>query len=99
MQETEVVAARPVLRDLAVHDAPDVNERPGHFDPTRVRTCEQRHGRCLMHSPHREVLCDELALGDEVVLFYFAIAQIMANDVEDLPQTLAALRPRSVVDH
>jgi hypothetical protein len=99
MQEPQVVAACPVLHDLVMLDAPDVDERPGHFDASRLGPREQRHRRCSVHAPQSHVVGYELALGDEMVVLDFAVAKVMADDVEDLPQSLSALRPRGVVDH
>ena len=99
MQEPQVVAACPVLDDLVILDAPDVDERPGHFDASRLGPREQRHRRCSVHAPHSHVVRYELAFSDEVVVLDFAVAKIMADDVEDLPQSVSTLRPSGVVDH
>jgi hypothetical protein len=99
MKEPQVVAACPVLDDLAIFDAPDVDEGPRHFDASRLGPGEQRHRRCSVHAPHSHVVRDELALGDEVVVLDFAVPEVMADVVEDLPQSIATLRPSGVVHH
>jgi hypothetical protein len=88
-----------VLHDLVILDAPDVDERPGHFDASRLGTREQRHRRCSVHASQSHVVRYELALGDEVVVLDFAVAKVMADGVEDLPQSFSTLRPSGVVDH
>ena len=99
MEEPEVVPACPVLDDLVVLDAPDVDERPGHLDASRLRPREQRHRRCSVDAPHSHMVRYELALGDEVVVLDIAVAKVMADDVEDLPQSISTLRRSGVVDH
>ena len=99
MQEPQVVAACPVLHDLVILDAPDVDERPGHFDASRLGPREQRHRRCSVYASHSQVLRYELALGDEVVVLDFAVAKVMADGVQDLLQSVSTLRPSGVVDH
>ena len=41
----------------------------------------------------------ELAFGDKVVLLDFAFAKVMADGVENLPQSLSTLRPSGMVEH
>ena len=52
-----------------------------------------------MDPVHREVLRDEIAIADEVMLLAGDGAEIVLDDAEDEPQTLAALRSRGVIDH
>jgi hypothetical protein len=99
MQEPKVVPARPVLHDLAIHDTPDVDERPRHFHASRLRPGEQRHRRCSVHTPHSQVVRYEFPLGDDVVVLGFAVTKVMADRLEDLPQSRSTLRPSRVVDH
>ena len=88
-----------MLQDLVIHDAPDVNEGPRYFEATRLRPCEQRHRRCSVHTVHGHVVRDELSIGDQVVVLDFTVTKVMPNGVQDLPQSLSALRPSGVIDH
>ncbi len=67
--------------------------------PVGFRPREQRHRRCSVHTTHSHVVRHELSLGDEVVLLRFAVAEVMANGLEDLSQSLSPLRPSRMVDH
>lgn len=67
-QQTRVVTARPVLDDDARGDAPEVDEGPRHRLAGRFSAAEQRHGRRTVGAVQGQVLRDQVAVADEVVL-------------------------------
>src|SRR5437868_3180943 len=68
LEQTHVVATRPVLDDHTVGHAPDMDERPRRCPSRSLVAGEERHGRVPVCSVQGEVLGDQVALANEVVL-------------------------------
>jgi len=98
-EKPEVVTTRPVLHDLIAVDTPDMDEGPCHPDTSRLGPLDERHGRRLVHTPHRHVLHHQLTVCDEMVLLHVSVAEVVTDGLEDLAQSVATLGPRSMVNH
>src|SRR3989337_629794 len=80
--KSHVVAACPMLDDLAVGNTPDVDEPPRRCASRRRQLLEQRHRRTPMRAVQCDVLDDQVTVSDEVMLFERDGAQIALDRLQ-----------------
>jgi len=98
VEKAEVVAAGPMLNQLAALDSPDMDERPGHGLTRRLDALEQGHGRRTVDTVQRHMMGDEVVVGEEMMGFDGRLAEVVDDRCEDRFQTLPALGSGGVVD-
>lgn len=65
-QETNVITAGPVLDDLTAGHAPEMDEGPNNWPPSRTDASQQRHRRGDVRAVNGHVVGDKIALPYEV---------------------------------
>jgi uncharacterized protein RhaS with RHS repeats len=81
-----------MLNDDAINNAPDVYERPRDIGIRGGGSCEQWHRGCPVAAVQGDVLDNELAFGDQMVIFDSDVrAKVVFDDRRDLLQPVTAL--------
>jgi len=85
--------------DLAVNNAPDVDEVPRNGSPGNGQAAEKRHRGIGVLPLDRHPVGNEVTFTEDLMMFPDCRPKVVSDDRPDLLPALSALRTCSVIDH